>query len=154
MKTVNSKKYQVQVIVNHNIMKKIIILSVFVLFVSIFIIKIDFAFAQSLSSDIMGQVNAGANKAEFGAPAEPQLVVANVIALMLSFTGMVFMGLIVFGGYSYITSNGDEERAKKALGIIKASIVGLVIILSAYSITSFMITKTKQAVVYEIPLKN
>ena len=139
-------------IVNYKHMKRILILSIFVLFVSIFLVNIDFVYAQSLSEEVMGQVDAGATAAEFGKPADPQLVIANVIALILSFTGMVFMGLIALGGYWYITSHGDEERAKKAISTIKAAIVGLIIVLSAYSITTFMANKIKQAVVYEIPI--
>lgn len=134
-------------------MKRILILSIFLLFVSSFLLKVDFVNAGSLSKEIMEQVNAGVTSAKFGQPADPQLVIANIISLVLGFTGMVFMALIVYGGYSYITASGDEEKAKKAMSTVKSAIIGLVITLSAYSITMFVASKIRQAIVYEIPIE-
>jgi Type IV secretion system pilin len=46
--------------------------------------------------------------------------------------------LIVVGGYLYITSSGNISRLEKAKRLIKNSLIGLVIVISANFLTSFL----------------
>ncbi len=59
----------------------------------------------------------------------------NIIA---SFLGIIFALLIIYAGFVWMFAGGDENEIKKAKGIIKNSIIGLAIVLSAYAITSFV----------------
>ena len=48
--------------------------------------------------------------------------------------------MIIYAGIQYITANGDTAKTKKATNTIIFSIVGLVIIIAAFTITNFVIT--------------
>ena len=56
----------------------------------------------------------------------------------LSFVGVLFFILTIYGGVTWMTSHGNNEQAMKGLKIIVSAIVGLIIVLSAYAITRFV----------------
>lgn len=64
--------------------------------------------------------------------------IGTVIGALLSFIGIVFMILMIYGGVLWMTARGNESQVKEAKDLITAAIVGLVIVLSAYGITAFM----------------
>ncbi len=104
-----------------------------------------FVMAQNLQNQVMEQVNVGAGTAKLD-KVEPQTVIARVIEFVLSTVGIVFIALLVYGGFIFITAQGEEEKIKKAIYIIKPAIIGLIVILIAYSITYFVGLKFGQAV--------
>lgn len=65
-------------------------------------------------------------------------IVGVVIKAFLSILGMIFIGLMIIAGYNYMIAQGDQERVKKALAMIRYSITGLVIIIGAYAIWNFI----------------
>ena len=65
-------------------------------------------------------------------------VVGQVINAALTLVGTIFFILMVYAGYLWLGSRGEEEQITKAKDIIKASIIGLVVVLSAYAITVFV----------------
>lgn len=65
-------------------------------------------------------------------------IVGNLLGTALSFIGVLFFALMVFGGFMWMTARGNEEQTKKALNTITAAVIGLVIVLSSYTITSFV----------------
>ncbi|MDD2681110.1 MAG: hypothetical protein PHE20_03365 [Patescibacteria group bacterium] len=62
----------------------------------------------------------------------------NIITTFLSLLGVIFIILSIYGGFLYLTSRGNQEQTKKALSIITQSLIGLIIILSAYAISYFI----------------
>lgn len=68
-------------------------------------------------------------------------IVGNIIAAVLSLVGVIFLALMVYAGYLWMTAAGESAQIDKAKKIITASIVGLVITLSAYAITFFITSK-------------
>lgn len=70
------------------------------------------------------------------APAEN--IVANIISVVLGLLGILFVVLMIFSGYQWMTAGGNEETVKKAQGRIKNAIIGLIIIVMAYAITAFV----------------
>lgn len=76
-----------------------------------------------------------------------------IINVLLSLLGIICVSLMVYAGYNWMTSGGEEDKIKTAKGTIYAAIIGLVIILSAYSIMSFVLGNSYRATtgnVYEI----
>jgi len=65
--------------------------------------------------------------------------VGMVIRIALSFMGVIFLALMVYAGILWMTARGEEEPIKKAQKIIMASIIGLIIVVSAYSITNYFV---------------
>jgi hypothetical protein len=47
---------------------------------------------------------------------------------LLVLSSTVCVAFLVFGGYTYLMSSGDEERARRAKRIILFSIIGIIII--------------------------
>lgn len=59
--------------------------------------------------------------------------------IALGISGAVIVAMIVYAGFLYITSGGNEDRLGKAKGTLTAAITGLVIILSAYAIINILV---------------
>ncbi len=57
-----------------------------------------------------------------------------IVSAVLSLLGIVFIILIIYGGILWMTAGGKEESIKKATTIIRNSIIGLIITVSAYAI--------------------
>ncbi len=64
--------------------------------------------------------------------AEPQDIIARLIGYILAFIGIILLMNIIFAGYGWMNSGGNEEAIKKAKDKIKSSIIGLIIIVAAY----------------------
>ncbi len=62
-------------------------------------------------------------------------VIGQIINVALSLVGLIFFCLMVYAGYLWLTARGDSEPVDKAKEIIRTSIIGLVIVMSAYAIT-------------------
>ncbi|MFA5420943.1 MAG: hypothetical protein WC280_02895 [Patescibacteria group bacterium] len=62
-----------------------------------------------------------------------------IIQYLLSFLGVIFMVLMVYGGILWMTASGNDQQVEKAKKIIVESILGLVIIVSAYAISILVI---------------
>ena len=65
-------------------------------------------------------------------------VVGAGLNVALSMVGLIFLILMVYAGYLWMTARGEDEPIKKAQKIIIGSVIGLVLILSAYAITKFI----------------
>ena len=66
--------------------------------------------------------------------------VGKIIKAVLGLLGTVFLALTVYAGVLWMTAAGEEEKVTKATGILKTSVIGLIIILAAYSITYFVLS--------------
>ena len=69
------------------------------------------------------------------------VLVANVIAILLWLTGALGVLFLILGGLYYVTSAGDPSRLKRAKEILVNVVVGMVIVISAYAIISFITSK-------------
>lgn len=76
----------------------------------------------------------------------PQTI-ASVINAALGLLGVIAVVIILLGGFTWMTAGGNEEKIKKARGLIMAGIIGLAIILSAFAIARFVVGSLLQATV-------
>jgi len=65
-------------------------------------------------------------------------IIGSVLGAVLSLLGVVFMVLIIYGGFTWMFARGNDQAVTKAKGIIETAIIGLVIVISAYGITTFI----------------
>ncbi len=65
----------------------------------------------------------------------------DIVRAALSFVGVIFMILMVYAGFMWMTARGEEDKISKAQNIIRAAIIGLIITVGAYSITSFVVPR-------------
>ena len=67
--------------------------------------------------------------------------IGKIVQTFLGFLGVLAVVLIIYAGFLWLTAGGDPSKVDKAKGYIKNAVIGLIIILAAYIITSFVITK-------------
>ncbi len=72
-------------------------------------------------------------------------MIGNLINAALSFLGVVFLAIVLYAGFLWMTAQGSEEKVKKAKEMIFQGIVGLVIIVAAYAISSFVMASLLNA---------
>lgn len=70
---------------------------------------------------------------------------ARIINVALGFLGIIAVVVVLLGGFKYMTSGGSTEKTDEARKLIVSGIIGLAIILSAWAITSFVITRLVSA---------
>ena len=90
------------------------------------------------ASKFLEGLTATGSKAYPGATTSLTDVIANVVKGLLALVGIIFVALIIYGGFNYLTSGGSEEKIKKGKNTLKAAIIGLVIIITSYTITYFI----------------
>jgi len=74
-----------------------------------------------------------------------RLIIARIIRAALGLLGVVAMALVIYAGFTIMTSEGNEEKMEQGKRILKNAVIGLVIILSAFSIASFIINSLAKA---------
>jgi TRAP-type C4-dicarboxylate transport system permease small subunit len=80
-----------------------------------------------------GTINLGLNQPP-GAPATIGELVSNALGVVMSLLLILFVGLVVYGGYTYMMSTGDPGKVKQAQSIITNAIIGLIIVAMAFVI--------------------
>ena len=70
-----------------------------------------------------------------------------IVRIALSFLGVMFMILIIYAGFLWMNARGNETDIEKAQEIIRAAVIGLIIVVSAYSITYFVVPRVIDQVV-------
>ena len=81
-------------------------------------------------------------------PTDIRVTIARIILIVLTFVGIIFVGLVTFAGFQYMTAAGNEEQTKKAVSLLRTAIIGLIIIMAAWAITRFFITMLGSTVDY------
>ncbi|MCK5356780.1 MAG: hypothetical protein KAJ48_00160 [Elusimicrobiales bacterium] len=64
--------------------------------------------------------------------------IGQIVGAILAFVGVLFLGLMIYGGFIWMMARGNESEVEKARELIKSAVVGLVVILAAYAITSYV----------------
>lgn len=64
-----------------------------------------------------------------------------IIYAFLGLIGIVFMVLMIYGGFLWMTARGNEENVEKAQRIIKEVVIGILLILAAAGITQFVLVR-------------
>lgn len=65
--------------------------------------------------------------------------IQNIVRIVLGFIGVIFLLLILFAGFRWMTSRGDEKQIMQAKKILVSAVIGLIITLGAYAIAGFII---------------
>lgn len=72
------------------------------------------------------------------APKDIRVMIASVIYVALGFLGIVFVVLLVWAGFTWMTAGGEEAKIGEAKKRITAGVIGLVIVLAAWGTTWFV----------------
>lgn len=71
--------------------------------------------------------------------------IAQVIKVAMGLLGIVAVVIILIGGFKWMTAGGNTDQVDEAKKWIFSGVIGLAIILSAYALTSFIITSLVDA---------
>lgn len=71
----------------------------------------------------------------------PNGIITKVIEIMIMFAGIASVIMIMVGGFKYMVSNGDSGKVSSAKDTILYSIIGLVVVVIAQAIVSFVIIR-------------
>ncbi|MDD4694985.1 MAG: Ig-like domain-containing protein [Patescibacteria group bacterium] len=68
-----------------------------------------------------------------------EVIVGTIIQIFLGLLGLIALILILYGGFVWMTSAGNEEKISQAKKIIISATIGLIIIFASYAIVSFVL---------------
>ena len=65
-------------------------------------------------------------------------VIGSIINAALSLLGLVFLGLALYAGFKWMTAQGDSKAVDEAQGTLKNAVIGMIITVSAYALSTFI----------------
>jgi cytochrome bd-type quinol oxidase subunit 2 len=74
------------------------------------------------------------------------VVVTNVVKSLLALMGLILVILIIYAGFTWMTAQGDEKKVETAKTMIKNAAIGVILIIAAYAIATFIVTQTTTAI--------
>jgi len=82
-----------------------------------------------------------------------ETVVGNVFNYAVTFLVILGVGLIIYSGYKFMTTQGEANKIKEAQNTLMYVVIGLVIVLVAGVIADFIVSKFtgKHLVDYVLP---
>ena len=80
--------------------------------------------------------------AKFGqsntSPPDVRTITVNIIKVFLGFMGLIFLILIIAGGFRWMTAGGNENKIDESKSQIRSAIIGMIIIIASFMIVSFI----------------
>ncbi|MCK5060948.1 hypothetical protein KAR28_00190 [Candidatus Parcubacteria bacterium] len=70
----------------------------------------------------------------------------DIVKYLMTFLGIIAVGIILYGGFVWMTASGNEDKVASAKKTITAGAIGLVVILAAFAIVTFVIQITTNAI--------
>lgn len=71
----------------------------------------------------------------------PIATVTSLINTMMIFLGLIAVGIVLLGGFKWMTAMGSEEKIGEAKKLMGSGAIGIIIILSAWGISKFILEK-------------
>lgn len=71
--------------------------------------------------------------------------IMQIINVLLSFLGIIAIIIILWGGFRWLTSGGNEDKVSEAKKIIISGIIGLIIIFVSFALAQFVINSLLRA---------
>lgn len=78
--------------------------------------------------------------------------IGSLINIVLSFLGVIFVILIIYGGFMWMTAGGKEQQVEDAMKVIIRATIGIAVIMLAYAVTWFVVSKLGTVVGFETGL--
>ena len=108
----------------------------------VFLLMAPFAARAGLWEDLrLSDFGAGTNLigSQPGEEVNPRQRIAALINMLLSFLGMLFTILIIYGGFRWMTARGNSQQVDEAKETIKNATIGLALVLFAYVIARMVV---------------
>ena len=66
--------------------------------------------------------------------------IGRVISIALGVLGVIFLCLLLYAGWLWMTAMGDSKKVSTAKDLIIAAVSGIIVIVLAYAVSSFVLT--------------
>lgn len=66
-------------------------------------------------------------------------MIGSILNVVLGFLGILLLVYLLWGGFKWMTSGGSDEGVTQAKEMIRNAIIGLIIIVAAYAISTFVL---------------
>ena len=116
----------------------------------IMLLIIPLFFVSAAQSDVILLLDDVAEKAQYsGGSDDTELAayIGRIIQYILATLGVVFLTLLIFAGFTYMTARGDTEKVQEAKDIMEHVVVGLIIILMSYAVSFYIVNKVAKTTV-------
>jgi heme/copper-type cytochrome/quinol oxidase subunit 2 len=70
---------------------------------------------------------------------DPRDAAVNIVRYLMTFLGIIAVVVILIGGFRWLTASGNEDKVASAKRTIIAGVIGLIVILAAFAIVTFVI---------------
>jgi hypothetical protein len=134
----NSALVKTKTPIQINFMKKILVISLFLII----------AFTkttQASGGDVLGSLimTGGSGTYDVGKYEDTDIAVyiGNIIQYILGFLGVIFLVLLIYSGFLWMTARGESDAVSTSKDILTNAIIGLIIVLMSYVVTSYVISK-------------
>ena len=117
-------------------MKKVLVVLICIIFSSFIMTA---ALAGNAFENAQTTLQTGGEQAIGETNSDLPTVIGRIVRAILVVMGMVLTIYVIRGGYMYMTAGGDTGQVTKAKEYLKNSIIGLVIIMLAYSISNYVL---------------
>ena len=77
---------------------------------------------------------------------DPRDIMASLLNLAMTFLAIIAVIVILIGGFKWMTAAGSEDKVSEAKKIVVGGVIGLVIILAAWAIASFVLTTVAEQI--------
>ncbi|MCD4693874.1 pilin [bacterium] len=77
---------------------------------------------------------------------DPRDIMTNLLNLAMTFLAIIAVIVILIGGFKWMTAAGSEDKVSEAKKIVVGGVIGLVIILAAWAIASFVLNTVAEQI--------
>ncbi|MEA3463471.1 MAG: hypothetical protein U9R14_00060 [Patescibacteria group bacterium] len=97
-----------------------------------------FVFADSAALEKLEGVGTGGGYADANIYTM-SIITGTAVKAFLSLLGIIFIILIIYAGYEWMTAGGNEEKLTKAKETLWQATIGLIIVVGTYAIWRFIL---------------
>ena len=94
------------------------------------------------SDQILGQIAEPTGLSQEDLSSQSGVLIQRVLGIM----GILFFGLAVYAGIIWMLARGNETEAERAQNTLIGAVIGLVVVVSAYSVTNLLLTRLNSTV--------
>lgn len=71
----------------------------------------------------------------------PEVLIGQLIRSLIMLMGVIFGVLVVYAGFLWMTARGDDTQVKKSKSILESAVIGIIVVVAAYAITTFVVDR-------------
>ena len=129
--------------VRYKLFFKKIVSAIFIILISFFIVGGAGVLAADSESSVGSLLETAGKAAKYdtanvqNGAINTSSIAGGIIKIFLSLLGVIFVILMLYGGYLWMMARGNQEQVTKAKELITSAVIGLVIVIAAYAVTYF-----------------